>query len=141
MDLEKADKLYDQLLLVSKAMLMKLEAEAKRLGYNKTEFIIIRDILDHPDTHLIQIGERTGLKKSALSKSITQLIDKGIIDRKPSETDGREYTLSIRDEEVKTSFCKATLLSDLFSGPISCNSEMDEISLKLDELITLMDKP
>lgn len=141
MDFEKADKLYDQLLLVSKAMLMKLEAEAKRLGYNKTEFIIIRDILDHPETLLIEIGERTGLKKSALSKSITQLINRGIIDRKASQTDGREFTLSIKDEEVKTNFCKATLLSDLFSGPISCNAGMDEISLKLDELIALMDKP
>lgn len=141
MEHEKLDRLYDQLLLVTKALSIKFEDAAKDTGFNRSEFIIIRDILDHPLTTQQKICERTGLKKSSVSKTLNGLIESKHVKRNTCTEDRREVELLIEDESIMQLFCKASFLENLFSG--GCEEQLknvEKISSQLDVLIDLLDK-
>lgn len=133
------DIMYDQLLLISKHMLNSIENESTKLGYNRTEYLIILDILDHPHTTAQEISTRTGIKKSALSRALNPLITKGIILKSHCQQDQREINLSIDDAETKTKFCKARLLENMFSACPSSEQSLIDLNHHLNLLIEMME--
>lgn len=141
MEHEKLDRLYDQLLLVTKALTLKFESFAKATGYNRSEFIIIRDILDHPLTTQQKICERTGLKKSSVSKTLNRLIESDVVKRSTCTEDRRELELIVENDEIMKLFCKSQFLENMFSGVGEEPSHsIEDISIELDILLGLLDK-
>lgn len=132
---DKFDKLYDQLLILTKSMASKLEEEAKKTGFNKSEYILIRDVIDHPQTTQQALCDRTGLKKSSVSKSLNRLIETGVISRAVCDKDRREAELSVKDPNTLNLFCKTELLSNMFSGDTAC---VEDLSKHLEILINLI---
>lgn len=137
---DKRDLMYDQLLLITKAMTRKFEAEAIKSGYNRSEYIIIRDIIDHPHTTQLKVCERTGLKKSAVSKSLIRLLETQTVIKTTCPNDRREINLLVENPEVLKTFCKAELLKNMFTMCESKQNELDAISKHLEMLIDLLDE-
>lgn len=135
----KLNTIYCKMLTLTDLMMNKLEQQAKDLGYHKSEFIIITDILQNPRTTLMDLCHRTGLKKSAASKVINQLIEKGVIDRSACETDRRALHLKITNPEISKTFCRQAMLADLFPNECEGKCDLDEIIESLEKLETILD--
>lgn len=134
------DDLFDKMLLVSKNMLTSLEEESVTLGYNKTEYLIISDIIEHQYTTAQEISERTGIKKSALSRALNPLIDKGVIAKNQCAEDRRESKLLVENSQTLNQFCKASLLSRMFTSCPKSDQDLIDIDEQLEKLIGIMSK-
>lgn len=134
------DDLFDKMLLVSKHMLTSLEEESETLGYNKTEYLIISDIIEHQHTTAQEISERTGIKKSALSRALNPLINKGIVAKNKCAEDRRESKLIVDNSVVINQFCKASLLSRMFTSCPQSDQVLLDIDEQLEKLIAIMTK-
>lgn len=132
------DELYDKILLISKHMLRSLEKEADQLGYNRTEYLIISDIIEHQETTAQAISQRTGIKKSALSRSLNPLIEKDIVSKKQCSEDRRESKLMVDNQLILEQFCKARLLSQIFSSCPKSKNDITDIDHHLSKLIDMM---
>lgn len=135
------DNLFDKMLIVSKNMLTSLEKEADKLGYNRTEYLIILDVITNQHTTAQHISERTGIKKSALSRSLNPLIDKGIISKIQCVSDRRESRLTVDNAEVLEQFCKTTLLNNMFTRCPESPQDLEDINTHLDKLLSIMEQP
>ena len=139
MENEKLNTIYCKLLTLTDLMMNELEQQAKELGYHKSEFIIITDVLQNPRTTLMDLCHRTGMKKSAASKIINQLIERDIIDRSACKTDRRALHLTISNEDIAKTFCRTEMLSNLFPNECKGKCDLDEIIDSLETLETILD--
>lgn len=136
---KQLESIYENILLLNDAFRNKLEKEAKELGFTKSEFIVITDLIENEPSKLMEIVKRTGIKKTTVSKIINQLIDRGIISKDACPSDGREFYLKVIDINVKEKFCKATMLEKIF--PNHCENqavENQEILESLNKLLQLI---
>lgn len=132
------DEMFDKLLIISKHMLTSLEKEADKLGYNRTEYLIIGDIISNQHTTAQQISERTGIKKSALSRALNPLITQGIITKLQCPEDRRESKLTIDNKDILEQFCKTILLNNMFIACPKSQDDIQDISDHLDKLLLMM---
>ena len=74
MENKTIENIYLKLLKVTHLLNQNLSKLAKTYDFNSTELMIYLDIKTHPQTDLNALCDRLGLKKSAASKAINQLI-------------------------------------------------------------------
>lgn len=74
-----------------------LESLAKDFDITSNELLVLLDVYLYPETSLISLCERTGLKKSAVSKMIGRLEEKELLARSVCPKSKREVELNVSD--------------------------------------------
>lgn len=131
MNQDSLDRVFNLLLQINGNMNQKIDLQAKELGYNTSEYLVLLDILTHQGTSQNQVCERLGLKKSAVSKLLNKLEVKREISRKQCPEDRREVKLYVEDQHLLDTLCKTTMLNRAFTNfqQFSCNVDDIEASL------------
>lgn len=112
-----------------------LENFAASLELNKSELLLLLDVIDNPKTSLNDVCKRKGLKKSAASKLIDRLIAKNLIAREICTTNRREIRLTVNKDKIDVNtFCTTNITKELFSLN---DSNSDDIKYLVDALIAL----
>lgn len=83
---------------------------------NRTELIVLLDIYYNNNSSLKQICERSGLKKSHVSKSVEQLVNRGFISREVCNTNRREIRLSPIISELEKELCIPSIIDEIFDN-------------------------
>lgn len=83
---------------------------------NRTELIVLLDIYYNNNSSLKQICERSGLKKSHVSKSVEQLVNRGFISRELCNTNRREIRLSPIISELEKELCIPSIIDEIFDN-------------------------
>ena len=132
------ENIYLKLLKVNHLLDLNLSKLAKTYDFNSTELMIYLDIKTHPQTDLNALCERLGLKKSAASKAINQLIKENQIMSQINEDDQRKIALSHIESEDKN-LCKETILKEVFKGIDKYSCNLDEIEEALNDVIKIIE--
>lgn len=110
------DGLFDTYLAVQAQITANLEAHAAGLGLNATQLVVIRDVLDHPHTSLKDLCHRCGLKKSAASRLVDALADRGFLVRTVCPTSRRTVALVLGPTLGDGRFCRVAALERVLPG-------------------------
>jgi DNA-binding MarR family transcriptional regulator len=78
-----------------------LDRHFQQSPYSLTEVRILFEVFHNPDSTARQIKYALQLDEGYLSRTIGRLIKHGLIIRKPSTNDGREFNLSLSPKGVK----------------------------------------
>lgn len=135
---DKLDSIYNKLLIITQHMHQNLEVQARSLGYNISEFLIMIDIITHQGTDLNGVCERLGMKKSAASKIVQKLVERGKVSRKHPHDDRRKIALSIVDEATLGSVCRKTAIKQTFAGYESLPCNLNEVDDSLDRVLEML---
>lgn len=134
-------ELYDHLLWVSEAMNRKVSMLAQQQGFSATELKIVMDIITHPNSCLNSVCQRTGMKKSLVSKTINQLVKQEIVSRVIDPTNRRKVNLQVVNEAVLSSVCKTTTLNQTFDGSVNYDDQqLQAIINSLKEVLALLNE-
>jgi DNA-binding MarR family transcriptional regulator len=76
---------------VSHAFSLKLEAHDVTVA----EWVVMRDLLDRPDTAPSGVAERIGMTRGAITKLVDRLAARKLVERKPGRDDRRYQTLAL----------------------------------------------
>jgi len=114
--ISKLDALFDTFLAVQARINSNLEVHAAALGLNGTQLLVIRDVNDHPGTTLTDVCQRCGLKKSAASRLVDALAERGLLVRKVCPTSRRAVALSLGPVLGDGQFCRVTALNSTLAG-------------------------
>ena len=138
MENKTIENIYLKLLKVTHLLNQNLSKLAKTYDFNSTELMIYLDIKTHPQTDLNALCDRLGLKKSAASKAINQLIKENQIISQINENDQRKIALSHIELEDKN-LCKETMLKEIFKGIEKYSCNLDEIEKALNDIIKIIE--
>lgn len=76
---------------VSHAFSLKVQAH----GVTVAEWVVMRDLLDRPETAPSEVAERIGMTRGAITKLVDRLSAKKLVERKPGRDDRRYQTLAL----------------------------------------------
>jgi hypothetical protein len=110
------DGLFDTFLKVQAQITANLEAHGAELGLNATQLVVVRDVLDHPHTSLKDLCGRCGLKKSAASRLVDALADRGLVVRTDCPTSRRTVALVLGPALGGGQFCRVEALERVLPG-------------------------
>ncbi len=111
---ESIQSVFKEFLLLRSRFEKNVEALAETMDLNKSELLLILDLIEHPDTSLNEACQRLGLKKSAASKLVDRLVDREYVARVQCPTNRREIQLSVGTGFGQESFCKNQAIASLF---------------------------
>lgn len=109
-----------------------LEALAQQMNVNKSELLVLLDVMDHPSTSLSDVCRRNGLKKSAASKLVDRLIEREFMTRDVCPTSRREVVLNIGQGFGKETFCRRQAMSAIF--PNHPDSDLEKVDDMIDSV-------
>lgn len=95
---ERAVQVWRSFWNMNKSIMQCIEESASKVNLSVPQYIVIIAFLHHGEISQKTIGEETKLPKSTLSQAIDKLVERGVLERKPSKTDRREIGLSLKDE-------------------------------------------
>lgn len=87
--------------LVSNSVSGDFANKLNNAGITIAEWVIMRIMFDYKQITHSQIVEASRLSKGAITKIITKLLDKKLIHKNESETDGRSQTLCLSQNGLK----------------------------------------
>jgi DNA-binding MarR family transcriptional regulator len=76
---------------VSHAFSLKVQAH----GVTVAEWVVMRDLLDRPETAPSEVAGRIGMTRGAITKLVDRLAAKKLVERKPGRDDRRYQTLAL----------------------------------------------
>ncbi len=80
---------------VSNAVSLRFQKLLEARGVSVTEWVALRTLLDQPETRHAELIEALGMTKSAASKVISRLEEKGLAERRLAEGRAREQVLAL----------------------------------------------
>ena len=137
MDNDKIASIYTRLLKIHHAMNANLSEQAKQLDLNVSEYIVMLDIIEYPNTDLLSVCSRLGMKKSTASKTIQKLIDLGHIEREADPYDNRKIRLTPVESDEKL-FCKTSAIHQTFAGYNINPCNLETIDNALEDVIKML---
>lgn len=108
------EEFYERFLELRSAFDRRIETAATQMGVNNSELLLLLDIYAHPNTKMIASCQRSGQKKSAVSKMVDRLCERGLLTKTVNPDNGRELILNVTDQFVGTSFCYRETMHQLF---------------------------
>lgn len=136
MTTEQLDVIYTKLLHIHQLMNTNLADQARSFGHSTSEYVILLDVMTHPNSDLNALCERLGMKRSAASKTVQKLVEKDLIVRTADEIDRRKINLNIKPS-YQPEFCQNVALNQTFNGCDEDLHNFDEIIASLD-IVTCM---
>lgn len=134
--LENNINLFKSVIELKKQIDNNLEELAKSMRITSSELLVLLDVQLYPNTSLVDLCNRTGLKKSAVSKMIGRLEEEGLLVREVCPTSKREVILNITDQFLAKEFCWNESIRILF--PKSKNHE--KTSKQIENLTKVLKK-
>lgn len=113
---ESMQSLFGNFLQLRSLFDQQLENLAESMDMNRSELLVVLDVMEHPDTSLNDLCIRCGLKKSAASKLIDRLENRNFIERIQCPSNRREIQLTLGTAFQQQSFCRNQALSVVFPG-------------------------
>lgn len=113
---EVRKSIFKSLLSVQFKLNTNLEKIAGTMNINRTELLVLLDVIDYPDTSLNDLCQRKGIKKSAASKIVDKLVEREYINRSQCRTNRREVSLAINASSIEEGFCTNQVLTQVFSS-------------------------
>lgn len=138
MDTNDLSIIYDKLLVIHQMMNNNLNEQARLLGYNTSEYLVLMDLAVHPDTDLTSLYSRLGMKKSAVSKIVQNLVERDIITRQEDRDDKRKVHLAL-SESIANTICKHSAVKQAFAGIEQKPCDLANIQNALDDVIAMLD--
>lgn len=123
------DRLFDTFLAVQARITANLETHASRLGLNASQLLVVRDVLDHPGTSLKDTCLRCGIKKSAASRLVDALVEKGMLVRTECPTSRRTVALHL-GPTLDGQFCRVSALTSALPGWAGAEQKPDYRALQ-----------
>jgi Transcriptional regulators len=125
---ESLRKLLDAYLLARSRIEANLERAAQEMGICGSQLLILLDAREHPGTGLTELCGRTGLKKSAASKLVDALVEKGYLQRAEAAGDRRALALEVDRKLIDGGFCAKRTMEAVFPG--ASGRQLGEAKLK-----------
>jgi DNA-binding MarR family transcriptional regulator len=109
----------------------------QNMGITIAEWVVMRIMFDHSATTHTHIVEVSGLTKGAISKTLTKLIMKKLIEKKESVSDGRSQILELSKQAKKLVPILAEIADQNEAGYFSVLTHKEQIILRklLDKMI------
>ncbi|QIK57095.1 MarR family transcriptional regulator [Erysipelothrix sp. HDW6A] len=136
MTTEQLDLIYTKLLQIHQLMNTNLAEQARSFGHSTSEYVILLDVMTHPNSDLNALCDRLGMKRSAASKTVQKLVEKDIIIRTADGIDRRKINLNI-NPSYEPDFCQNVALNQTFNGSDQVEYDFDEIISSLN-IVTCM---
>lgn len=137
MDYQAIDLIFVKLIQIQTTLNRNLSVISRKYGLNQTEMMIYLDIKTYPDTDLNGLCRRLGLKKSAASKALDILVNKGHVTRTVNSSDARKLALR-HVELLDQNLCRSEIIDQAFDVLNARNYNLAEITKMLDATLELL---
>lgn len=106
-------KLFESLVELRKQMDLNFEDYAKKRNMTSSELLVLLDTHLNPKSSLLEVCERTGFKKSAVSKMVNRLEEKGLITKTTCPKSKREVELVVTEDFLGEALCWESTVEQL----------------------------
>ncbi|MDL4813810.1 MarR family transcriptional regulator [Actinomadura opuntiae] len=104
-------------------------------GGTRAVLIVLSDIVDHPDTAIGEIAERTGLPQSQVSTAVARLRKTGSVVTAPDPDDRRRSLVRKADEvSDRVAEVRATTIDAALTAALGGNEHLPEVTEALTTL-------
>ncbi len=127
--LKKEEEVVQSFVAINKEIIKFTNQNASSLGLTVLQMGILNTIYGIPNITLKSISERLSVPKSTVSVNVDELVNLGLIERKPSSEDRREVKLKVTTQGRETSI-KAIEISTSYKAMSLALEQLQETEIQ-----------